>query len=129
MTRFLLLVLTLLFLSSGPVYAEWVEIGDTDEFSVYVDPDTIRRKGDLVKMWNLIDYKTAQASRGSSFLSLKGQQEYDCAEERVRAIASTTFLGNMGSGKVDGTDSNESNWSPVSPDSTAKGLWKFACKK
>jgi hypothetical protein len=49
----------LLLLSSGPVYAEWVSIGDTDSgMMVYVDPDTIRRKGDLVKMWLLLDYKT-----------------------------------------------------------------------
>ena len=29
-------------------------------YTVYADPDTIRRKGDLVKMWILFDFKTVQ---------------------------------------------------------------------
>jgi hypothetical protein len=57
-----LLLITLLLLSSGPVYAEWVLLNQNDQtgLTVYVDPDTIRRKGALVKMWILSDYKTVQ---------------------------------------------------------------------
>ena len=51
-----LLLITLLALSSGPAYAEWVKVNENDTFTVYVDPDTIRRKGDLVEMWTLYDY-------------------------------------------------------------------------
>ena len=37
----------LLLLSSGPAYAEWVDVGDNNEkgMTVYIDSDTIRRKG------------------------------------------------------------------------------------
>ena len=50
-----LLLITLLVLSHGPVYAEWVAI-KKDYLSstlqtVYVDPATIRREGNLVTMW------------------------------------------------------------------------------
>jgi hypothetical protein len=41
------LVLTLLLLSSGPAYAEWVKINENDTFTVYTDPDTIRREGEF----------------------------------------------------------------------------------
>jgi hypothetical protein len=55
------LLITLLVLNSSPAYAEWVWISFTKSeggYDVYADPDTIRRKGDLVKMWVLYDYKT-----------------------------------------------------------------------
>ncbi len=44
------LLITLLLLSNGPAYAEWVAIGSSESlggYTVYVDPDTIRRNGDL----------------------------------------------------------------------------------
>jgi hypothetical protein len=66
----------------------------------YIDPDTILRKGDLVKMWELHDSKTTQTVAGNLFLSGKIQSEYDCAEERSRRLSITEFSGNMGSGEV-----------------------------
>jgi len=36
---------------------------------VYADSDTIRRKGDLVKMWILYNYKTLQSATGVAHLS------------------------------------------------------------
>lgn len=124
------LLLTLLLLSIGPVYAEWVQIGISESgMTVYVDPDTIRRKGDLVKMWTLYDYKTIQTETGDPFLSSRGQHEYDCVEERVRVITFTTFSGNMGSGKAVFTKSDEGKWQPVPPRSIYQRQWKIACGK
>jgi hypothetical protein len=100
MTR--LILMTLLVLSSGPAYAEWVLVNGNDEtgMTVYVDPDTIHHKEDLVKMWHLFDFETIQTIAGDSFLSSKSQHEYDCAEELDRLVAFTRFSGNMGSGMV-----------------------------
>ena len=47
-----------LFLAAESVYAEWVKVASTGDITIYVDPDTIRRKGDLVKMGKLLDYET-----------------------------------------------------------------------
>ena len=50
MTR--LFLITLLVLSSGPAYAEWVAVENNSLSpglqTVYIDPDTIRLKGDVV---------------------------------------------------------------------------------
>ncbi len=47
MTR--LLLITLLVLSHGPAYAEWVAVEKKEKLlgphTVYIDPDTIREKG------------------------------------------------------------------------------------
>ena len=66
--------------------------------TAYVDLYTIRRKGDLVKIWELWDYKTIKTMAGNSFLSIKAQRQYDCAEERYQRLTFTEFSGNMGSG-------------------------------
>ena len=123
-------LITLLVLNSGPAYAEWVAIGYSESlggYTVYVDPDTIRRKGDLVKVWALTDYTTLQTVGDSSFLSSKAQNEFDCAEERQRELAVTWFSGNMGTGNGVWTNSDETKWRPVAPGSVGQGVWKFAC--
>jgi len=96
------LLITLLVLGSRPVYAGWELTSGDDEtgLTVYVDPDTILRKGSLVKMWQLYDYKTVQTVAGDSLLSFKRYNEYDCAEARTRMLAYTWFSGNMGTGHV-----------------------------
>ena len=123
-------LITLLMLNPGPVYAEWVAIGSSESlggYTVYVDPDTIRRKGDLVKVWALTDYTTRQTVADRSFLSSKAQNEFDCAEERQRELAVTWFSGKMGNGNGVWNNSDETNWRPVAPGSVGDGVWKFAC--
>ncbi len=129
MTRLLLTML--LVLSSAPAYAEWVAVGGNEEagVTVYADPGTIRRKGNLVKVWHLNDFKTVQIVKGNSYLSIKAQHQYDCTEDRERILALTKFSGNMGRGHVVYTDSNERKWRPVAAETTNQALRKIACGK
>jgi len=52
-------LITLLLLSTRPVYAEWVALEDKYQTpglqTLYIDPDTIRRKGTLVSLELLVD--------------------------------------------------------------------------
>ena len=81
------LLLTLLLLSSGPAYAEWVRVGETDTYTGYIDPKTIRLRADFAKMWGLYDNKTAQSSSAvESYLSIKTLDEYDCMEKQTRNL-------------------------------------------
>lgn len=125
------LLITLLVLSSGAVYAGWVLTSGDDEagLTVYVDPDSIRQKGNLAKMWQLYDYKTVQSVAGDSLLSFKRYNEYDCTEARTRMLAYTWFSGNMGSGTVVYSTPDEQQWEPVAPRSINQALWKVACSK
>jgi hypothetical protein len=125
------LLITLLTLSSGPAYAGWVLTSGDDEagLTVYVDPDSIRRKGNLVKMWQLYDYKTVQTVAGDSLLSIKRYNEFDCTEERTRMRAYTWFAGNMATGKVVYSTTDEQQWEPVVSRSINHTLWKVACSK
>ena len=124
-------LITLLVLSSGPAYAEWVSIGANNQRgrTVYTDPDTIRLKGDVVTMWSLTDYNTMQRMGRTLYLSYKVQTEYDCAEERIRKLASTFFSGNMGSGDVVYSITKEGKWQQVEPGSLGQSEWDVACDK
>ncbi len=131
MTRLLLIALTLLVLSSGPAYAEWFKVSDGDEAgqTVYVDPATIRRDSNLVKMWQFYDYKTVQTIGSIRFLTAKEQWEFDCAEGRSRVVARKEFSGNMGSGTMVSTNSQVGKWLPVMPASMGQTVWEVACGK
>lgn len=126
-----LILILLLVLSGGPVYAEWIEVSANKKAGViaYADPDSIRRKGDLAKMWSLFDLHGTQIAGGSSYSSIKALQKYDCAEDRSRALAHTKFSGNMGHDKVVHSNSNEGAWAPIAPVSVGQELWKVACNK
>lgn len=125
-------LITILLLSVEPVDAEWVDVGGKVEegltvYTVYVDPDTIRRNGDVVTLWALFDYKTIQSIVGGPWLSSKARREYDCVKERVRLLGFTTFSGNMGSGEAVYSNLDETKWESVAPDSLDRNLWEVAC--
>ena len=124
-----LLMGLLMLLVSGAAVAEWTIVDVDDELALFVDRTTIRRNGNFVKMWSLIDYKKAKVFEGTSDLSERSQYEYDCKEERMRRLALTTFSGQMGSGAVTYTNSDTGNWVPVAPGSVAEAHWKIACGK
>ena len=130
-----LLLFTLLFLSSVPAYGEWVAV-EKDALlpglqTVYVDPDSIRREGNLVTLWQLIDFKWMQGNpRGTPrFLSTKSHKQFDCAEKRLRLLAFTEFSRRMGTGIRDDGYVDQGNWIPVEPESMNHALWEVACGK
>jgi hypothetical protein len=96
------------------MYAEWVAVTTSvSDDTIYIDPE-IRRKGELVEMWALIDSKLAKhLPPASYFLSMRLLQlsggtgrhslslftsyitapfpmlQYNCTEERMRLLAVT----------------------------------------
>ena len=124
-------LITLLFLNSVPAYAEWVAVEETPSLrTLYVDPDTIRREGNLVTLWLLMDFKWMQGNRSPSrFLSTKTHMQFDCAEKRLRLLAFTEFSRNMGAGIPADGYVDTGNWVRVEPDSMSQALWEVACGK
>jgi hypothetical protein len=87
-----------------------VSVIDQAGVTVGVDPDTIHRKGDRVTMWELIDSEIIRIVTDTSFLFTRLQREYDCARDLHRTLALTKLSGNMGTGKVILTTSDEQKW-------------------
>ena len=117
--------------SVGLAQADWVELtgSASGRFTVYADPVTqhIAKKGGMVRMSVLFDYKAVQKLNSFSYLSMRAQQQFDCKEELSRRLASSLFAGNMANGKVVSTDLTEGPWVPFAPGSIGHTLWNVAC--
>lgn len=125
-----LLMITLFLLSSGPACAEWMSLGSSESgTTVYADPSTKCRDGDLVTMWVLFDFKTAQTKAGVSYLSAKAHMKYDCAKQRFEGLTVMYVAGNMGNGNILDRSSGKGMWLRIFPGSLDEGLWKLACGK
>jgi len=92
------LILTLLLMTlAAPAGAEWVKYSENAQGTmVYYDPTTIKKRGDLVRVWMLQDYRKSQ--KGA--MSIRALEEWNCTEERFRALALDTFSGPMASGQI-----------------------------
>lgn len=127
-------LITLVVLNGAPAYGEWVAI--EKEYlvpglrTVYVEPDTMRREGNLVTIWQLIDFKWMQGNlnRSHRFLSTKTHKQFDCAEGRVRLLAFTEFSRPMGTGIPANGYVDKDTWLPVEANSVNQALMEVACR-
>ena len=135
MDRFgLWLFLISLILVHEPVRAEWLAIDNRYQSpglqTVYIDPDTLRKEGDLVTVSALIDWAWMQGNRSPTrFYSTKITKQFDCTEKKVRTLAATDFYGHMGTGEVigGGGHSSEAHWVAIAPGTLNQGFWEAAC--
>lgn len=109
--------------------AAWIEVNRDETTTDYLDPTTIRKAGNMVKMWSLTDYKTAQVADGKPYISSRQQNEYDCKGERVRILSLSAHSGNMAGGETVFVGTDPSKWVPIAPGAIMETLWKIACGK
>lgn len=108
---------------------EWVKVGGNESQTVYADLSSIHKIGTGVKMWSMLDLQVADTTTGKPYLSMKMQNEFDCELEQYRFISSSNHSGNMGEGELVYRNASAAEWNIIPPASTAKTLWKTACKK
>jgi len=126
---------SLLKIACGRVIAEgakWTVLSENDGYTHYVDPTTIRKAGNKVTMWDLVDYKKIMVieERGIKYLSAKRQYEYDCKEELMRGLAISFFSKSMGAGQdVLPSFTSPTEWMAIEPGSIGEVNWKIACGK
>ena len=124
-----LLLGLMLLVTATAARAEWVLVDDGDQIITYVDRSTIRRSGNLVKMWHMMDFKTVQTVEPYNFYSGTYQVEYECKEETSKNLALNVYSGKVGTGKSLYTYAKPGDAIPISPRSIAEALWKIACGK
>ena len=127
-------LVTLLALNSVPASAEWGAV-EADSFmpgqqTVYTDRSTLQREGNLVTMWQLIDFKWMQGGQSPTrFLSTETAKQFDCALPRLRLLAFSEFSCRMGTGIRNDGFVDTDNWLSITPGSMNQGLWEGACLK
>lgn len=122
----LLTIFLLSFSING--YCEWKVIDSDKDGSGYIDPSTIKKSLNLVKVWEMIDYKTLQKNNGFTYKSLVSLREYDCKDDRVRGLSITYFSDSMGNGKPVNQDNQTTEWVYLPPGSLGITKLKGLCK-
>ena len=127
------LTLLLLLMVSTNVFAEWTLI-DNNEVTgttAYVDFKTIRKKGNKVKIWTLIDFDMEQTlSDGRRYMSTTGRYEYDCVNETALLWEGGGQSGKMMNGKSVWGDIYRTPYkASITPESYQEIFFKIACGK
>ena len=127
-----ILIAVLLAAFSTNVMAEWTMVSGDDYQTAYADLSTIRKSGNRVKMWTLLDYKVVHTSKtnGARYLSAVAQMEYDCKEETARLSALIWYSKSMSQGEVVySSGAMPEDFNPMPPGSVGEILFKIACGK
>jgi hypothetical protein len=123
-------ILTMLLAAvSANAAAGWTEVDSDASVTFYIEPASIRRDGNLVKMRELLEYKSARVRDKARYLSSKTESEYDCKEERLRTLSLSLHSGSMAGGRTVYVTSDRGKWRPVPPGGGIEALWKIACGK
>ena len=127
MKKLLLTLLAPLLLVTGSAWAEWVWVTEADAADVYIDPETIREDGNLVKLWEVHDLKQLHKD---GHLSRRIRTEYDCKEERLRFLSLSKHSGPMASGTTLFTHDapgKPDTWRQIPPGTVANRVLKIVC--
>ncbi len=87
-------------LAAMPVSAAWTFVTSTDGTAHYVDAKTLRKTGDLRRIWEL---SSSQQPNKGGVASQRLLVEYDCREKRYRLLQLVAFSAPMAGGTVVGT--------------------------
>ena len=124
------IVLLALAVISTDVCAKWVTVAESDAGVLFADPETIRKRGKLVKIWTLFDLFEVEVRPGLSRLhSSKGHVEFDCSEENQRTLYFSNHTEPMGHGEISFVNSIAGEWRSIPPNSLGRSMLKFACGK
>jgi hypothetical protein len=117
-----------LLLVAGSAMANWLPVKADSKVRVMADPASIRRSGDMVTMWSVINYTSPRKTEDDKpYLSSKQHLEYDCVERLSRRLEFSRHSDLTGLGQVVYANTNAGAWSPVAAGSVAGELFKFAC--
>ena len=119
----------LLFIVSNGAMAEWDFVTETDNSYYYADRDAIIKKGNIVKMWVMVDFNSPQKLADKTYLSIRSMYEFNCVEVTATTKSMDFYSANMlDNGEI--VSSAELNkYRDIAPNTALKELWKTACGK
>jgi len=110
---------------SAPLAADWVRVGMTNEYDVFLDPDTISAEGEFRKSWEIRNLKT-QARVGESD---QYRMEYDCKEQKTRTLYWSVHTGHFALGELAKLALEASDWKPIRRFSTEWIILRIVCRQ
>ncbi len=133
MKKITILMLTLL--CSSNVLAVWSNIGkggavgDAQEFTAYVDLETIKKNDNKVKIWRLFDYNNPQTAPdgNTQYWSARYIDEYDCTDITTERLSFSLLSEKMGGGVDVFSSSKKIAPKEIPPNTISKTIFNIAC--
>ena len=121
----------MLLFTSQSVSAAWVDIGSgTSTTSFFIDPDTLQKNGNFVRVWTKHEYSSPrQNAANATFQSESFYTEFDCKEKKYRALSSNTYAESQLRGGIISSKTTPNPWTFVPPDTIANVMLNIVCKK
>jgi hypothetical protein len=108
---------------SPPVAADWVKVGITDAYDVFIDPDSISAEGELRKSWEIRNLKTrARAGESDQY-----RMEYDCKAQKTRTLYWSVHTEHFALGELAKLALEASEWNPIRRYSTEWIILRIVC--
>jgi hypothetical protein len=118
-----LILISLLLLISQPLFADWKLVSGNG----YVDLDSRRFNGNIVKFWAYEEYPKGFQDGGAS---VKIQRVIDCYEETQHIVHMISYKEAQLQGDViQSQDLSKLPWSPIPPNTNTYMLMKMVCTK
>lgn len=97
-----ILLLLSLFCAVTVAHADWTRLDHADNsLTLYADMETRKDTGNgTVMLWHLADYQAPQSFEGKAFSSIKGQNEYNCAQGLSREMMHLWHQDKMGNSQL-----------------------------
>ena len=134
----------LLAIISTSAAAEWVEMKNFKRYTLYAEPASIRKTGNIVNMSHLYDLHMIDEVAGKQFRSVVSKASYSCKSAKSRMLSASAYRGNMAksvekivAGKITTNRGRRSishisepgKWKPIMSGSAEELLWKFVCEQ
>jgi len=129
MLRFALICL----LVSTSAWADWVAIGKGPDFTMYVDPQSMHRNGNIATAWIMGDYVKTQKKRFPppilwvEFDSIKELKDFDCSKGMHRTQKTMIMPARGGKGDPLYTFASVPDFFPVANAEIDIAQFNFVC--
>jgi hypothetical protein len=109
-----------------PAAAEWVKVSEIVTSTFYIDPATIRKDGNLPRVWML---QNLNQRHKDGEMSRRVLAVYDCKEEKTRNLSISEHSGPMATGETLRTVHSPGEWSYIAPNTPGSDIHRIVCSK
>ena len=123
------LIFLSILLFSSLVYGDWSQVTFNNETTMSIDPQTIKRKGDLVQVTQLMNFPLGSKSPDGklSYKSSITTEEYDCKKGLSRTLSFRWYSDVKGTGKMVYEDKNTYEFEKLVDGSLLNAVRKKVC--
>ncbi len=103
---------------------KWQKYGSSEGVVFYVDPDSVKRVGDIVYTRELVDENSSENGKATSSIDVVA---YDCSNRTYKSFSSVAYSGRMGTGALTVSKAESGKSEKVIVGMVSENAYNFAC--